>query len=87
MKMKLSKNQDLLIQHTVETQRATGRPAEFMIGQQHKTQTFESLIKRGLMKGKRGLFDGGGHYHRDHYQVEMTDKGWDHIYKIRPTIT
>jgi hypothetical protein len=85
MKMKLSKNQDLLIQHTVETQRATGRPAEFLIGQ-HKTQTFESLLKRGILKGKRGLRDGGGHYHRDHYEVEMTTAGWDHIYRARLTV-
>ena len=85
--MTLTKNQELLIQHTVETQRATGRPAEFLIGQ-HKTQTFKALIKRGLMKGKRGLTDDRtGCYYPNHYEVEMTDKGWDHIYKIRPTIT
>ena len=80
--MKLSKQQELLIRHTVETQRATGRPAEFLIGQ-HKTQTFQSLIRRGIMKGTRGVRDGGGRWHRDHYQVEIAPKGWDHIYKVR----
>jgi len=93
MRVKLTKNQSLLIDHIVQWHRE-GHPARIEGGKgglysTFTTGTIESLLKRGLIRYanpewlKRGwTHPADGRFHYNTFEVEITPAGWDHIYTV-----
>ncbi len=85
--MKLTKAQEKVIREVVKHHR-TGRVASLHAGTRHgfSSRPIKFLIKHGLIKRLSDLDvygDGYSCYVPYHYWLEITPKGWDHIYKVR----
>lgn len=79
--MNLTKAQERIMHDTVKCHR-TGKFGYLETGRlkPYDARPIKALIKLGLIQAENYLNTGT-------YITEITTKGWDHIYKIRPTIT
>ena len=94
--MKLTKMQIELVDCIVQWHRE-GHPARIEGGRgglysRFTTQTIKSLLKRGVIRyanpewPQRGwTHPADGRFWYNTFEVEITPKGWDHIYKFQST--